>query len=165
MSLFNLIHLAMLPALLGHTPEVARATAIDAHVVALEEAPYFACDKDGDCEKAREKTAELLVVWTSAESAGKTWLDGDGGASIGVMQINRRYLKHPALESFHASEDAVRGDRRLAMRVSLAWMRYLRTICKGEKPGLLAYASGNCFGNPVAKSKVSYRVGFLGLSY
>ena len=30
---------------------------------------------------------------------------------------------------------------------------------------LLAYASGNCFGNTVAKSKVKYRMGFLGLSY
>lgn len=152
--------------LLGHaaSPEQAYEIARDAVEVAREDEPLFPCKKDGDCESAREKTALLLTVWTIRESGGVANIWGDNHTSVGAMQFKPVYLQHTAMANYAMTVDDVLGSRKVALRLGLAWMRYLRKdVCGGSiKSALNAYASGRCIGNMKSREKVRVRCGLAG---
>lgn len=126
-------------------PEHARSLAEDAADVASTDDPLF------DGPNGRERTARLLVVWSTRESAGVA--SSLGGClddkpktlstctSFGRMQMTRVWFKH-----FGTSPEIVLGDGKLALRLGLAAMRSLRVTCKSVKGALRAYASGRCEG-------------------
>jgi len=59
--------------------------------------------------------------------------------------------------------DDVLGSRRVALRLGLAWMRYLRGVCGGSvKRALYAYASGSCAGSMPVREKVAARCAYAG---
>ena len=103
------------------------------HVVSVSE-PLF---QDTDSKVAREKTAKLLLVWAWLESAWNARAVGDGGQSIGVLQITRQWLGSSTVAE-------VLADRRLGLRIGLGIMRQARDKCGSVKSGLGMYASGKC---------------------
>lgn len=139
----------------------AQSLADDAQSVASIEEPLF----DGD--KAREKTARLLVVWAARESAGKVNILGDCNddkkktvetcRSYGRMQTSRTWLL-----AFGSSPMEVLGDGKLALRVGLAVMRKLRDQCGSIRAGLRAYAGGTCIGSMRARTLVEARCKEIG---
>lgn len=137
------------------------AVATDAAEVAMQEDPLFYCSKESQakdgCAEARKKTAMILVVWSVRESAGLSNVWGDNHTSIGTMQFKSWYLQHPVMAPYKASESDVLKDRKVGMRLGLAWMRYLRSTCGSPKKALIAYASGSCIGTMLARDKVESR--------
>ena len=146
--------------------ERAALVTTDAIEVALEEKPLFHCSKESEekdnCAEARKKTARLLIVWSIRESAGIANVWGDNHTSIGAMQFKSWYLKHPVLAEYNADEAQVLESRKLAMKLGLAWMRYLKTTCGSPKRALVAYASGSCIGTMAVKEKVEQRCKLAG---
>ncbi len=152
--------------LLGHAaaPERAYDIARDAVEIATNDEPFFPCKKDGDCSAAREKTALLLTVWTIRESGGVANIWGDNHTSVGAMQFKPHYLQHEAMSGYGMTVTDVLGSRKVALRLGLAWMRYLRTsVCGGSVKGALnAYASGSCIGSMTSRQKVKDRCALAG---
>lgn len=103
--------------------------AIDVRHVALTEQPL-----DDD----RLLTARVLAVWAYRESAGRSIL-GDHGAACGVLQLHEQ-----ARQGTPCSE--ILADRRLGLRLGLAWMRKMAEQCGSVRKGLGAYATGSCIG-------------------
>ena len=97
--------------------------------VALTEAPL-----DDD----RLMTARVLAVWAYRESAGRSIM-GDHGAACGVLQL------HEQARQGHACSEIL-ADRRLGLRLGLAWMRRMAEQCGSVRKGLGAYATGSCIG-------------------
>lgn len=149
-------------SMLGPTNfERAVAVATDAAEVAMHEDPLFPCTKESQtkdgCSEARKKTAMILVVWSVRESAGIANVWGDNHTSIGTMQFKSWYLKHPVMAKYDATENDVLENRKLGMKLGLAWMRFLRKSCGSPKKALIAYASGSCIGSNEARTKVEHR--------
>lgn len=103
--------------------------AIDVRSVAMTEQPL-----DDD----RALTARVLAVWAYRESAGRSIL-GDHGAACGVLQLHE-----VARQGTPCSE--ILADRRLGLRLGLAWMRRMSEQWGSLRRGLGAYATGNCIG-------------------
>ena len=103
--------------------------AIDVRSVAMTEQPL-----DDD----RVLTARVLAVWAYRESAGRSIM-GDHGAACGVLQLHEQ-----ALQGTPCAE--ILADRRLGLRLGLAWMRRMAEQCGSVRRGLGAYATGNCNG-------------------
>lgn len=141
--------------------ERAVGVATDAIDVAIHEEPLFYCSKEStakdNCADARKKTAMLLIVWSIRESAGIANVWGDNHTSIGTMQFKTWYLKHPAMADYAASEADVLADRKVGLKLGLAWMRHLKTSCGSVKKALYAYASGSCVGSMPVREKVDGR--------
>jgi hypothetical protein len=146
--IFDLCTLAL--ALAGASvPSTELASiALDVRDVALDGAPLFAGD-DG-----RARTARLLLVWSWKESAWRTSAEGDKGASLGVMQMNRAWLGADAAR--------VLVDRRYALERGLALMHHLAVVCGSVRGGLHAYASGTCAGSIRARELVQHRCAAAG---
>lgn len=125
----------MLPELLflllglGLRNGTALDLAVDVRYVALTEQPL-----DDD----RMLTARVLAVWAYRESAGRSIL-GDHGAACGVLQLH-----DVARQGTPCSE--ILADRRLGLRLGLAWMRRMAEQCGSLRKGLGAYATGVCGG-------------------
>lgn len=103
--------------------------AVDVRHVALTEQPL-----DDD----RAMTARVLAVWAYRESAGRSVM-GDHGAACGVLQL------HEQARQGHACAEIL-ADRRLGLRLGLAWMRRMAEQCGSVRRGLGAYATGSCIG-------------------
>ena len=103
--------------------------AIDVRSVAMTEQPL-----DDD----RALTARVLAVWAYRESAGRSVM-GDHGAACGVLQL------HEQARQGHACAEIL-ADRRLGLRLGLAWMRRMAEQCGSVRKGLGAYATGSCIG-------------------
>jgi hypothetical protein len=103
--------------------------ALDVRHVALTEQPL-----DAD----RQLTARVLAVWAYRESAGRSIM-GDHGAACGVLQL------HEQARQGHACAEIL-ADRRLGLRLGLAWMRRMAEQCGSVRKGLGAYATGSCIG-------------------
>ena len=103
--------------------------AIDVRSVAMTEEPL-----DDD----RALTARVLAVWAYRESAGRSVM-GDHGAACGVLQLHE-----VARQGTPCSE--ILADRRLGLRLGLAWMRRMSEQCGSLRRGLGAYATGSCIG-------------------
>lgn len=114
---------------LGLRNGTALDLAIDVRHVALTEQPL-----DDD----RVLTARVLAVWAYRESAGRSIL-GDHGAACGVLQLH-----DVARQGTPCSE--ILADRRLGLRLGLAWMRKMSEQCGSVRKGLGAYATGSCIG-------------------
>jgi hypothetical protein len=125
------------------------SAASDVAAVAEGEAPLVAGD--------REATARVLLVWAWRESAWRTNALGDAGNACGVLQL------HAIARDGHTCTE-LRSDRRLALRVGLAWMRRMRDVCGGSvRAGLRAFASGSCVGTPRARALVDHRLKLAGV--
>jgi hypothetical protein len=146
---FGLFHLGL--ALCGSAlpPTEVLAAADDVRAVALEEPPLFA-GSDG-----RERTARLLMVFAWKESAWRADVTGDHGAACGVLQLHN-------VARAGVSCAAIRADRRLGLRVGLAFMRDLRDRCGSVRAGLRAFASGTCAGSIRARELVAHRCSLAG---
>jgi hypothetical protein len=83
-------------------------------------------------------TARILAVWAYRESAGRSIM-GDHGAACGVLQL------HEQARQGHACSEIL-ADRRLGLRLGLAWMRRMAEQCGSVRRGLGAYATGSCIG-------------------
>lgn len=140
--------LALATTLAGATvpAETLRAAVDDVQAVAESEEPLLS---------TREQTARLLVVWSWKESAWRTNAIGDGGAACGALQL------HAIARNGHSCA-ALRADRRLALRVGLAWMRRMRDVCGSVTGGLRAFASGTCHGSVRARELVRWRCKLAG---
>lgn len=141
-----------------------RAQALVDQVVVVADAdePLFAC-KDKDCTEARLKTASLLTVWVFGESAGKVDAIGDNGTSFGLMQMKEGHFYSATLAEYKATRQKVLKDGVLAIRLGLAWMRYLKGVCGGSvERALNAYASGSCIGTNTSRAKVKARCKLAG---
>lgn len=114
---------------LGLRNGTALDLAIDVRHVALTEQPL-----DDD----RALTARILAVWAYRESAGRSIL-GDHGAACGVLQLH-----DVARQGTPCAE--ILADRRLGLRLGLAWMRQMAEQCGSVRRGLGAYATGSCIG-------------------
>ena len=114
---------------LGLRDGTALDLAIDVRHVALTEAPL-----DAD----RLMTARVLAVWAYRESAGRSIM-GDHGAACGVLQLHEQ-----ARQGTPCAE--ILADRRLGLRLGLAWMRRMSEQCGSLRKGLGAYATGSCIG-------------------
>jgi hypothetical protein len=123
----------------------------DVNYVASNEDPFF------DGKEARLKTAKLLYVWASKESAGIVNIKGDKGASIGIMQFRKEWLN-----KFNVKEEDVLKDARVALKLGLDIMKSLKCSCKTTKGALMAYASGSCIGNMRSKKIVEERCKLIG---
>lgn len=108
--------------------------AIDVRHVALTEQPLDGSDGAPD----RQLTARVLAVWAYRESAGRSIM-GDHGAACGVLQL------HEQARQGHACSEIL-ADRRLGLRLGLAWMRRMAEQCGSVRKGLGAYATGSCIG-------------------
>jgi hypothetical protein len=154
-------------ALLGPEAGPARAkdVARDVVEIALTEDPLFPCveAKDEGCLEARRQTAMLLTVWHIRESGGLWNIWGDNHTSIGPLQFKAVYLRSEALAPFGATVEDVLGDRKVGLRLGLAWMRYLREWCGSPRRALHAYASGTCAGSMLAREKTKARCALAGL--
>lgn len=114
-----------------------------------------------DGADARERTARLLLVWSSRESGGQTGAIGDCAPgprtvatcrSYGTMQLQRPWLAAMDLEPADVLE-----DRRRALAAGLVVLRHLTDRCGSLRAGLRAYASGTCAGTPRARALVEAR--------
>lgn len=142
-------------------PEEADSLATDAFTVANEDAPLF------DGADGRAKTARLLVLWASRESAGRVSILGDCSnpskrtmdtcRSLGRMQTNRLWI-----ERFGATPASVLSDGLLSLRVGLSTMRHLKAVCGSVKGALRAYASGSCAGSTRSRLIVESRCKEIG---
>lgn len=110
---------------------------------------------------ARERTARLLLVWASRESAGHAGALGDCAPgtrtvatcrSFGAMQIQRPWLSAMDLEPADVLE-----NRRRALAAGLSVLRYLSERCGSVRAGLRAYAGGTCAGTVRARALVEAR--------
>lgn len=124
-----LIDLLFLLLSLGLRDGSALDLAIDVRSVAMTEEPL-----DND----RALTARVLAVWAYRESAGRSVM-GDHGAACGVLQLHEL-----ARQGTPCSE--ILADRRLGLRLGLAWMRRMAEQCGSLRRGLGAYATGSCIG-------------------
>ena len=124
-----LIDLLFLLLSLGLRDGSALDLAIDVRSVAMTEEPL-----DND----RALTARVLAVWAYRESAGRSVM-GDHGAACGVLQLHE-----VARQGTPCSE--ILADRRLGLRLGLAWMRRMAEQCGSLRRGLGAYATGSCIG-------------------
>ena len=124
-----LIDLLFLLLSLGLRDGSALDLAIDVRSVAMTEEPL-----DND----RAMTARVLAVWAYRESAGRSVM-GDHGAACGVLQLHE-----VARQGTPCSE--ILADRRLGLRLGLAWMRRMSEQCGNVRKGLGAYATGSCIG-------------------
>ena len=124
-----LIDLLFLLLSLGLRDGSALDLAIDVRSVAMTEEPL-----DND----RALTARVLAVWAYRESAGRSVM-GDHGAACGVLQLHE-----VARQGTPCSE--ILADRRLGLRLGLAWMRRMSEQCGNVRKGLGAYATGSCIG-------------------
>lgn len=124
-----LFDLLLLLTTLGLRDGSALDLAVDVRYVALTEAPL-----DAD----RLMTARVLAVWAYRESAGRSVM-GDHGAACGVLQL------HDVARQGHACSEIL-ADRRLGLRLGLAWMRRMSEQCGSLRRGLGAYATGSCIG-------------------
>ena len=124
-----LIDLLFLLLSLGLRDGSALDLAIDVRSVAMTEEPL-----DND----RAMTARVLAVWAYRESAGRSVM-GDHGAACGVLQLHE-----VARQGMPCSE--ILADRRLGLRLGLAWMRRMSEQCGNVRKGLGAYATGSCIG-------------------
>lgn len=122
----------------------------DVRAVALEEPPLLPSQEDEGA--ARTKTAEILLVWAWAESRWEARALGDNGHACGVLQL------HPIARPGYSCA-AVRADRRLGLRLGLAWMRRMSAQCGSLEGGLRAFASGRCSG---AREFVARRCALVG---
>lgn len=86
---------------------------------------------------AKEDTARLLTVFAWKESAFQTTAVGDGGRSIGLLQMNRGHLTTE-------EQGQVLTDRRFALQKGLAFMVQMAARCGSIRGGLAAYATGSC---------------------
>ena len=120
---------------LGSPADRAPSMIDDVQAVVDSEPPLF----DGD--EGTTATARLLVVFAWLESAFHADVKGDGGVSIGVLQVSRYHLDGHEV-------DEVLADRRLGLRIGLRYMRELASRCGSVSRGLGAYASGRCGGAP-----------------
>lgn len=93
-------------------------------------------------EAERENWARILFVWSAHESAWMADAVGDGGKSIGVMQVNAMWLGQ------HTTAEVLK-DRALGFRIGLGIMRKLVAQCGSMAGGLGAFASGKCGGAQV----------------
>jgi hypothetical protein len=148
--LFELFHLAASLSGSALPAQELADLAADVRAVALEEQPLFAGADD------RARTARLLIVWTWKEAAFRTDALGDKGAACGLLQL------HELARDGHSC-DELRGNRRLALRVGLAWMRSMRDVCGSVRGGLRAFASGSCAGSLRARDLVAHRCRLAGL--
>lgn len=89
---------------------------------------------------ARVRTARILLVMAIFESAGRTRALGDGGRSCGVLQQQPYWTGTTC--------DALRADRRYALRSGLAVMRDAVARCGSIRAGLGLYAGGKCGARP-----------------
>lgn len=135
--------LALLP-LLTHLPSSAlpsshpfvmrASSAADDLAQALEE------EKAGEGSIDRATWTRLVFVWAYHESAFYTDAVGDGGASVGVMQVQT-----PEKWLAGATREKVLKDRVLGFRVGIRVMRELVKKCGSLRAGLTAYATdGSC---------------------
>jgi hypothetical protein len=130
-------------------PSAAIASAVeDVAAVAEAEAPLV----EGD----RLATASVLLVWSWKESAWRANAIGDGGKACGATQL------HAIARDGHTCAELT-ADRRLALRVGLAWMRRMRDVCGSVRGGLNAYASGSCQGTIRSRRIVDHRLKLAGV--
>lgn len=130
-------------------PEILRVVEdVRATVLAAPPANPPAEDEDG----ARLLTARILTVFAWEESRFRASALGDSGRACGVLQL------HEQARAGHSCA-AVRADRRLGLRLGLAWMRRMAVQCGSLEAGLRAYASGSCTG---ARALVARRCALAG---
>lgn len=126
---------ALVTSLLGMQLPASHPVALRAEsaardvVVAVEELP----------ESERETWARLAFVFAFYESAWMTAAVGDGGRSLGVLQVNSMWL------GSYSRADVLK-DRVLGFRLGIRTMRRLVSECGSMSAGLGAYASGQCNG-------------------
>lgn len=133
--------MAIVASLLAKTPGAGPTLEKRANEAA--EAAYKVATEDSDDLNPRflgkdpEAVASLLVTWSYYESAWNSCAVGDGGNSLGIMQVNRMWLgKDPK---------KVVCDPTEGFRASLRVLDYLVQKCGSEKAALYGYASGRCF--------------------
>ena len=147
--------LAILAFSMIHSGYINKENAVnllhDVNDIASVEDPFF------EGKDARLKTAKLLYVWSSKESAGIVNIKGDKGASIGRMQFRKEWLI-----KFNVTEEDVLKDGKLALKLGLDIMKSLKNSCKSTKGALMAYASGSCIGNMRSKKIVEERCKLIG---
>jgi hypothetical protein len=142
---FRLFLFALSVSGVGISSGEAASIADDVRAVVLEEEPLFAG------EDAEERTAQMLIVFAKREAAFRNDLIGDQGAACSVLQL------HELARDGHSCAE-LQADRRLALRVGLAWMRRMRDVCGGSvRAGLRAFASGVCAGSPRGRVLVESR--------
>lgn len=93
----------------------------------------------------------LLINWQGHESAGRPYVEGDGGWSLGPMQINRRWallLGVPESDLLHPYK---------GVKIGYEIMKSLKKSCGSTKGALRAYASGTCAGTIRARALVESR--------
>lgn len=129
----------------------AKSLMDDVNEVASAEEPFF------KGEDGKLKTAKLLYVWASKESAGVINIKGDKGESIGRMQFRKSWLNQ-----FNVTEEEVLNDGKLALKIGLDIMKSLKASCKTTNGALMAYASGSCIGNMRSKKIVEERCKMIG---
>jgi hypothetical protein len=111
--------------------------------------PYDADDIESDIIMAIEvegtldtldfnQTARLLAVF-GKEETGFQNLSGDGGNSIGVLQVNKFFLKEWTVKE-------VLADRSIGFQIGLRTMQDAVQKCGTLRRGLQQYASGRCSG-------------------
>ncbi len=109
-------------------------------------------DADGDTLTGDAmKDVRLLINWQGHESAGRPHVEGDGGASLGPMQINKQWA---AL--FGVSEIDLK-DPYTGVKVGYSIMKQLKKSCGSTRAGLRAYAGGTCAGTLRARALVETR--------
>lgn len=124
--------------------------------VALDVKPLWETDVDGT------KTARFLTVFTARESVGIETAWGDGGEAWGATQIHWR-LWGPLLEEWSTIGSVYDlFDLETSMRSTVAIMHYLKGVCGSMKRAAYAYASGNCFGTIIGRSKIEARCALIG---
>jgi hypothetical protein len=137
----TIVDLLLLLTSLGLRDGSALDLAADVRAVVATEAPLL---------EDRASTARLLAVWAYHESAGRSVV-GDHGAACGVLQLHE-----VARQGVPCAE--ILADRRVGLRLGLAWMRRMAEQCGSVPAGLRAYASGTCAGTPRARRLVESRL-------
>jgi hypothetical protein len=108
-----------------------------AEVGAITEDIVQAVEEGPELFPSKEDTAKLLTVFAWKESAFRMGAVGDGGRSIGLLQMNRGHLTPE-------EQYRVLTDRRFALQKGLAFMAEMVSRCGSLRGGLSAYATGSC---------------------
>jgi hypothetical protein len=131
------ILLALLPAMLNGTPvpppahpfTVRASNAADDVIAVVAELP----------EAERGRWARLLFVFAFRESSFEAGAVGDGGLSLGVLQVRRMWIA-----KYGSTPAKVLASRREGLRVGLALLRDLERECGSLRAGLGAFVTGKC---------------------
>ncbi len=106
---------------------------------------------DGTLTGSMDKDIRLLINWQGHESAGRPYVDGDGGRSLGPMQINKQWAVVLGVP------EADLRDPYKGLKIGYEIMKFLKKQCGSLRAGLRAYASGTCAGTIRARALVESR--------